>query len=349
MDRQSLEALRAPLPKAAHHPSAVRGGRALDRRRAWVALMVALVLAAPTGAFAQTPPDQSTRCQGESDAISVSSTVLPPAAVFEIELTLQNKAVGKIHVDPGRFSVTGEMDEMLTPLTADQAKGFIDNPGQSFWSFFWFGSLGYAANQAKQAEQKKQIDTRILNATDIPPGGVRKGSLFFKVPTPKAEQFTLVIEGLTLEGTDLAPLRLGCAFPKSFHAGQGAAPTPPSVRTFTLVARGGSGPIVLGVSKIVFAKDSTSLEVTVENSSDVEANIFFAVANATLTDNAGKSYALRVLKSEISDRVAPHGSIPGRLTFEPMPLPPLTTGVTLTMPDIRAGDAVYEVKVDLHV
>ncbi len=347
MDRQSVETLQTRLPKAAHRPPAASRGRALDRTRTWIALMVALVLAVPTGAFAQTPPDQSTRCLGESDSISVSSTVLPPTALFEIELTFQNKATGRIHVDPGRFALIGEIEELMTPLTADQAKGLIDNPGQSFWSFFWFGSLGYAANQAKQADLKKQVDTRILSVTDIQPGAVHKGSLFFKGPNTKAEQFTLVIEGLTSEGSELASLRLGCEFPKG-RSGQGAA-APPSVRTFALVARGRSGPIAMGVSKIVFAKDATSLEVTIENASDVEANIFFAMASATLTDKAGKSYALRVLKSEVGDRVAPHSSIRGKLTFEPMPLPPVTTGATLTMPDIRAGDAVYEVKVDLQI
>jgi hypothetical protein len=321
--------------------------RRWNARCVWIAAVMAMLLILQPAAFGQAPGVQSQGCLGESDAIALSAAPMAPHVLFEIELSVLNKTAAKIHLDPGKFAVLSDQGDQATPLTSDQAKSIIYNPSQSLWSGFWFGYLGYAANASKQAELMKRVDAKILTATDVQPGIAVKGSLFFKPPTPKARQFVLVVDGLSSDTGALDPLHVNCAYPSSRSSQTAAAP--PAVRTYSLALRAASGPITMSVSRIEFAQDATSVVVVIENSSDTDADLFFAKPSTYLTDTTGKSYALRSLRTEIGDRVNAHGAVRGTLVFQPLAHPELTTSVTLTMPDIRVGDATYEIKADVRL
>jgi hypothetical protein len=270
-----------------------------------------------------------------------------PQVLFEVPLVLENRSDTAFHVDPARMALISDQGEQSSPLTAEQAKAVIYNPGQSLWSAFWFGLIGYAVNAAKQAQLMKEVDARILVPMDLQAGAVQKGSLFFKPPDPKADQFVLVVDGLAASAGALPSVRVTCAYPKNRPV-QASAPAP-AVRTYALQARAASGPVALAVSQIEFRQDATALNVTVQNDSDTDANLFFAKAGATLTDDTGRTYALRVLATDLADYVPAHGSVQGRLVFAPLPPPPVTSKAVLTMADVHAGDTAYDLRVELHL
>ena len=242
------------------------------------------------------------------------------------------------------------------PLTLERAKQAARDPGRQFTSFLFSGLLGLAVEAAVQEHWQKQVEVRFLKAGDVPPGAVAKGSVYF-VPNPALTQFSLRLDGLTTElGERLtSPQLTNCLLPPRpvapGPAAAQAAPTPAAtteVRRVALNARAAAGPVMVSVSGVEFSRDATVLTMTIQNSGDVEAELFNAVGNATLTDNTGKSYAARFLRSEVPDRVAPRGQIEGRLAFEPLPLPPAVNAALLTMSEIRVGNEIYEVKVQLR-
>lgn len=127
------------------------------------------------------------------------------------------------------------------------------------------------------------------------------------------------------------------------------SPTPtPGPRTIGLSARSTAGPIAVAVTTVEFAALLTTLGVSVENTAEVEVNLFNAIAEARLLDGAGKTYAVRVVRSDLPDRVPPRGSVRGRLAFEPLPLPPAVSRATLTLPGIRVGEALHDVTLELR-
>jgi hypothetical protein len=329
--------------------SIARGGT--KRRYMWIALATVLVVTGQTMVRAQPTPVQPTTFLGESESVSVSATVVPTQVpLFEIALVVRNKTAGPLHMDPSRFALVSDEGQQASPLSSDEAKNLIRNPDQTFWSFFWFGWLGYAANASQQANQMRQVDAKILKAADIEEGASVNGSLYFKPLNPKTTQFTLSIDGLAQpSGEKVTAVRLNGELPRGKPAQGAPAPQRPIVKTYPLSARGSSGPIVIEISTAEFGKDSTSVAVTIKNSSAAEVSILSPVFKATMVDNTGKTYALRFLKTEIGDRVASNGSIQGRLTFDPMPLPPLITSMTLTVPGFQVDDAVYDVKVEMHI
>jgi hypothetical protein len=322
-------------------------GRRWNARCVWIVSAMAMLMIVQPAAFGQAPGVPSQACLAESDAVALSAAPMAPNVLFEIDLSILNKTGAKIHIDPEKFAALSDQGDQATPLTSDRAKSIIYNPSQSLWSGFWFGYLGYAANASKQAELMKRVDARILTAMDVQPGIAIRGSLFFKLPTPKARQFVLIADGLTSEIGALDALRVNCAYP-SGRSGQTAA-APPAVRAYSLALRASSGPITMNVSRIEFAQDATSVVVVIENSSGIDADLFFAKPSASLTDTAGTSYALRSLKTDIGDRLPAHGAVRGTLVFPPLAHPEVTTSVTLTMPDIRVGDATYELKADVRL
>jgi len=55
-----------------------------------------------------------------------------------------------------------------------------------------------------------------------------------------------------------------------------------------------------------------------------------------------------VMRSDLPDRVPARGIVRGRLVFEPLPFPPVLRSARLTLPEIRVGEALYEITLDLH-
>src|SRR3989304_1842403 len=313
-----------------------------------LAAIILGILAVPMGALPRPAPPRPPACSGASDLLAVTATVRPPRAVLEIGLALRNASPAPIRIDPARFALFNDQGEQFAPLSAAQARQLIRNPALDLGGWFWFGTsgseVGIGVGVTTQASQ--EVDLRILRAVDLTPGATLRGSVYFRSPHPQVNLFILSLDGLT-GGTDtpLAPVRLTCDVPR-------AAATSGAVGAAKLVplnARAAAGPGGVGVSGVSFAKDFTTLMVSVENSATVEAGLFAALLDARLTDDAGKTYAVRLLRSDVPDRAPAGGPVRGRLVFDPLPFPPALRSARLTLPEIRVGDAVYEIALALVV
>jgi len=325
------------LGKAA---AAWRGGR----RRAATALAVVLLMI-PASAMAQPASAPPRGCVGHSGPLTLSLVPHVPQVVLEIELVLRSTADGTIHDDPNQITLITDQGEQAVPLTAAQAKNMFSNTGQVIVGTLAFGLTGYLATTEARAALVKHIDDTIWTVTEIPPGATRTGSLYFKSLDPKTDQFMLTVDGLSDDSGALPAIHVGCGLVKDASAK--TAPPTTTVRTYATALRTASGPLAMTLTRVEFAADSTSADVTVENNSDVEANLFFAKPATVLRDASGNSYALQDLKTTLPDRVPAHGSVHGILVFAPVPRPPLTTAATLSMPNVQLGQDVLELKMDI--
>lgn len=310
------------------------------------ALCVVLLVLAVSGVAAQPAPGPRNTCAADSDFLGVTATVFHPIPILEIQVGLENRSAGKLRVEPGMFAMTSAQTGRVSPLTLEQAKEVLQNPAQVLAGLLLFGLVGLFANVESQKRWTAYAETTLFRAADLPPGASARGSLFFR-PTLSMTQLTLALEGLTSEaGEPLPPLVTNCRVPS-----QTAQPTPVATaeaRTYVMTARATAGPITLRVQNAEFAREATTLTVSVENAGDVEANLFNAIADARLADSGGKTYTIRTLRSDLSDRIPPLSGAKGRLVFEPLPLPPTVKAATLTVPEIRVGEAVYTIIAELR-
>ncbi len=294
--------------------------------------------------MAQPAPGPTGRCEALSDFLFVTAAVHTPVPILEVQVTLQNNSPGKLHVTPGMFALNSKQTGRVSPLTLDEAKAIVNDPAQLFAGFVLFGLVGLWANQESQRRWTAYAEANIFNGADLLPDASVKGSLFFRSLLNLTE-VTLSVEGLTAEtGQPFPTLTTICPVPTV--GGRVATPAAAAVRVYTMTARVTSGPLTLSVERAELGKDATAFAVTIENAGAAEANLFNAIADATLTDNAGKQYFVRTLRTELADRIGAGGNVKGRLVFEP--LPPSTRRATLVMPGVRVGDDGYEIRVDLR-
>jgi len=318
-----------------------------------VLICALLVLGLTAGASAQSGPP-GPPCQVEVEFLTTTAAVQQRGIPYfiEVEFILLNRSQAKIQLDPGRFTLVPDQGAPATPLTLEQAVKAVRNPAQQFWGFVLFGVVGLAVNAHTQERWAKEVEARYLKAAQLAPGEIAKGSMYFK--PIRMTRFDLRLEGFSTEtAAPLTPVQLtGCQMPA--RPGQPAtdptaSPTPPATRMLTLAARATSGPVALAVSNVEFTREATVLTVTVENAAEAEANLYNALGETTLTDNTGKIYEMRMLRSDLVDRVPPRGQVRGRLVFEPLPFPPTITSAVLTMRAIQVGDDAYEIKVELRL
>lgn len=307
-----------------------------------LALILVLLAAAP--AVAQPALGPTGRCEAFSDFLSVAAAVHAPVPILEVEVTLQNNSPGKLRVETGMFALHSRQTGRVSPLTLDEAKAILNDPAQLFAGLVLFGLLGLWANQESQRRWTAHAEANIFKGADLLPDAAGKGSLFFR-PYLNLTEFTLSVEGLTGEtGQPFPALTTTCSVPTL--GGRVASPPPAAVRVYVMTARATSGPLTMSVERAELGKDETAFAVTIENTGDSEANLFNAIADATLTDNAGKTYFVRTLRTNLVDRIGAGGNVKGRFVFEP--LLPSTRRATLTMPGIRIGDAAHEISVQLR-
>jgi len=199
---------------------------------------------------------------------------------------------------------------------------------------------------AWQDQWIKYVDAMIIKRQEVAPGGLLRGSLFFRHHL-SLNVFTMTVEVLAGDPSQpLLPVRLeGCRIPG--RPVPAATPTP-RVKVFATRARAIAGSVALTVSAAEFDPDFTALVVAIENGADAEANFFNAIADAQLVDNTGKTYVVRVLRSTVPERIAPRSNAQGRLVFEPLPVPPAVAAVTLILPGVRVGGASYDFRLELR-
>ncbi|MDR7418193.1 MAG: hypothetical protein QN178_04705 [Armatimonadota bacterium] len=271
----------------------------------------------------------------------------------EVELTLANKSQGRLRLDPARFTLMPEQGNSISAAARDDVVYTLRTATASYasvYGVFQSGSFGVAVGLGPFDLQSRAIESRLLRAGDLAPGASVRGSVYFR-PTAWPARFSVVLDGLTTEvGTPLPPVEVrNCQM--SFRPAEppvGFAPLPPGLQAFPVSARAETGPIAVSVSRAEFIKDATTLIVTVENTAATPAELFMAIADARLTDGTGVTYAVRVMRSDLPNRVEARGQARGRLVFEPLPYPPAVTSARLTLPGIRTGGVLYDVDVALR-
>lgn len=127
----------------------------------------------------------------------------------------------------------------------------------------------------------------------------------------------------------------------------GCAVPSPEAKVVTLRAQANAGPLWATVAAVEFARDATTVSLTLANEGDAEIDLFSAVAGATLAEGTGRVFAVRLLRSTFPDRLPAAARARARLVFEPVPPPPAVIAMALVLPDIRVGEQTYVLRVDL--
>jgi hypothetical protein len=242
----------------------------------------------------------------------------------------------------------------VVPAPRDQVVSALRSPSSTYADFhgiFWSGSFGFAVGVGPIDLQARAIDARIFRAVELAPGASHRGSVYFR-PAAWPAQFAVVLDGLTTAaGAKLGVVELqNCVMPvRPLAPPASLDPAPMAVRAIAVTAQATAGPVGLSVSRVEMARFATTLTVTVENAADQEASLFVAIGQAYLADSAGRTYAVRMLRSDLRDRVAPRGHARGQLVFEPLPAELAVGPISLVMPGVRVGDAAYDLKVQLRI
>jgi hypothetical protein len=320
---------------------------------------ILLVLGGPISAASAQATPSTLRCRADATLLSVAGTVHTRALPYfvEVELTLLNKSQAGIRIDPWRFVLVPDQGDPVPPVSPDQVVYALGGPGPlnvGYFGVFWGGwgnSIGVAVGGAVPLNlSARAIEARILRPGELAAGASLKGSVYFR-PASWPSQFTLLLDGLAVSpGAGLPPVELrNCQMPfRPSEPPVVLTPPPPGARTIALSARADAGPIVVSVSGVEFTRQATTLTMVVENSAEVDADLFVAIGEARLTDDAGKTYAVRMLRSSLSDRVAPRDQSRGTLVFEPLPIPSTPTSAVLTMTGVRVAGAQYDIRLDLR-
>ncbi len=327
----------------------------------WSVMVVSILLALGgpiSAASAQTTPS-TLRCRADAPFLSAAGTVHTRALPYfvEVELTLLNKTQGGIRIDPWRFALVPDQGDPVSPASPEQVVYALGGPGPlnvGLFGFFGGGrgsSFGVAVGGAVPLNlSARTIDARILRAGELASGASLRRSVYFR-PASWPAQFTLLLDGLAVSsGAGLPPIELrNCQM--SFRPSEppvAVTPPPLGARTIVLSARADTGPVAVSVSSVEFTRQATTLTVVVENSAEVDADLFVAIGETRLVDNTGKAYAVRMLRSDLPDRVGSRSQGRGRLVFEPLPIPPAVISAALTIPGVRVGAEAYDIRLDLR-
>jgi hypothetical protein len=122
-------------------------------------------------------------------------------------------------------------------------------------------------------------------------------------------------------------------------------PTAHAATRYAPNASAADGGLTLWASDVALERDGTTVHLTVENGTDGELSLFTAAALATLTDEHGKTYGVRALRTFYPDHVSPQDSAEGDLVFEPVP--PGTSKLLLAFPNVSVADRVLTVTLEI--
>lgn len=321
--------------------------------RTLATVVATLVLLGGQGVPAQAQPLSPLPCQAERASLSVTGVVQPRALphFVEIDLTLANGPV-PIRIDPTRFVFLTDTGHRVAPASRDEVVVALHRPSSvsvGVSGFVTAGVFGISIGVGPFDLQVRTIETRLLRAMEVAPGAIVRGSMYFR-PAAWPDQFSLILEGLTTpSGAALPALTLQpCAMPARLLGSPGLVAQPAAPRTILMRARVATGPLAVSVQSIELTRLATTLSVTVENAAETEASFFVAIGQAHLVDATGKLYAVRMLRSDLPERVGPRSQAQGRLVFEPLPLEPAVTSSVFVLPGARVGDEVYDLRVDLR-
>jgi hypothetical protein len=319
------------------------------------AIGLALVVVLGVHTNARSQPRTAGPCRVDGPVVSADGTVRSRALPYflEIELTVTNRLPGRLRLDPMRFVLVPDQGDPVGAAAPDQVVSVLRSPSPAYLDLagvVWTGSVAIGVGVGPIDLQARAIEARMLKPGDVASGASVRGSIYFG-PAAWPAQFTLSLDGLAGESSAaLPPAELrGCQMPyRPSQPPVVVSPVPAAPRTFLISARATAGPVAVSVSKVEFARHATTVSVAVENGAAVDADLFVAIGQAELVDGAGRAYAVRMLRSDLADRVAAGGQVRGILVFDPLPMPAGKVSAVLLMPGVRVAGATYDIRIDLQ-
>jgi hypothetical protein len=268
----------------------------------------------------------------------------------EVELAVHNKSAAPLWIDPGRITLVPAEGRPVSAAPPQQVLETLYVPSSTYVDAAGVvvsGSFAIGIGIGPIDFRRRALEARILRAESIAGDARHSGSVYFH-PRAWPDRFHVIVDGLRLGAAaalPAVPVR-DCVMPVR----PVMPPTPPvapvpGARRMDSTARATAGPLTVAISAIEIARFATTLTVSVENASDREADLFAAFGRTQLVDDAAAAYPLRILKSDLPDRVSSHGTVRGRLVFEPLPLDQTPPRVTLALPGVRVGDLVHDIAV----
>jgi hypothetical protein len=319
------------------------------------ALVIAgIVLGVSPHAVAQSPPGRVLGCWAETNVLAVSGVVHTRAVPYfvEVELTVHNKSAAPLWFDPGRTMLVPDDGPPVAAASRDQVLQALRTPSPAYLDAAGVvvsGSFAVGVSVGPIDLRARALEARLLKAAVVAGEARYTGSVYYH-PRSWPANFDVVVDGLRLgAGSALPAVRLrGCVMPVRPQAPPvPLAPSPPSTRRIETSARATAGPVTVSVSSLEIARFATTLHVTVENASGRDADTFVTLGGTHLVDQTQKRYALRILQSEVPERVPARGLMRGRLVFDPLPMEAPASPLTLSMPGFRIGDSTYDIAVIL--
>lgn len=122
-------------------------------------------------------------------------------------------------------------------------------------------------------------------------------------------------------------------------------PTTIASKKYIVRAEASTKGLRVTVRTLVMDKDVTSVDMNAQNGSTQPVDLFNAISAAMLTDQTGQVYASRTLRSTLPTTVGPGQSIDGTLAF--FAVPPNVRRLTLVIPEIRIGDELAALTLEL--
>lgn len=124
---------------------------------------------------------------------------------------------------------------------------------------------------------------------------------------------------------------------------------PPDVTTkrYASTAAVAAKGVTFRVQEVVLGRTLTTLQLSVENDTDSDVNLFAMSLGTTLTDRLGKTYATRYLHSTLPEKVNARSAVTGSLAFEPLPIE--SRRFLITIRDLRIDDNTLILPLDVRL
>lgn len=292
-----------------------------------VASVILALLALPPGRVSAQSVDVPATCVGKSGGLTATVRIQALPAALEVDLAIANHGQAAVQFDPSK-AVLRTAEFASPPLSAAETKRVHRDYGAYMLTAAFLGAL-LPLTIIGQLNFNRYIDSRAFPAGEIPPDQMARGSLFF--PLPQGNQSRAALELRGLGGS--SALKVYCPLPRNLAELNETPAFPPL--TVSVDAHGRTGPIEVSVETVEFWSQYTAIELSIANRSQAGAEIFMAMANASLRDADGIVHPGQIVRSEFVDRIPPTGSIAARLVFAP--LPPTTTAAALRLPGMWFG------------
>jgi hypothetical protein len=294
-------------------------------------------------------------CEAVQGVLAARAVVYSRALPYfvEVDLTVRNTGAQPVRIDPTRFVLVPDAAPPVAAADRAAVIQALQRPSATSISIFGFfgtnGSVGIGIGLGPIEIPSRAIEARLFPPTTLSGGAAIRGSVYFR-PAAWPAQFSLILNDLTnAAGVALPPLELRhCTLPVQPEGAPEPMAPPQAARTIAMSVRTETGPLTVAVSRVELTRQATTLTVTVENTAAAEASLFVAIGQAHLVDSSGQTYAVRMLRSDLPDRVGPQSRVHGRLVFEPIPPASAERVVACVMPGVRVGDDVYDLRVDLR-